>query len=74
MALNLSRNTKVFVSTVNGVTAAGGNITGLSASPGGTNNGFAVGDVLLGGTSDGNGTLSLLQLYQVAELLAQLLN
>ena len=56
MALNLSRNTKVFVSTVNGVTAAGGNITGLSASPGGTNNGFAVGDVLLGGTSDGNGT------------------
>ena len=56
MALNLSRNTKVFVSTVNGVTAAGGNITGLSASPGGTNNGFAVGDVLLAETTDGSGT------------------
>ena len=56
MALNLSRNTKVFVSTVNGVTAAGGNITGIKALPGGTNSGFAVGDVLLAETTTGSGT------------------
>lgn len=55
MALNLSRNTKVFVSSVNGVTSAGGNVVTVDAI-GGTNTNHAVGDVLTFGTTDGSGT------------------
>ena len=55
MALNLSRNTKVFVSSVNGVTAAGGNVLTVDASSG-TNSGHAVGDIITFGTTSGSGT------------------
>ena len=55
MALNLSRNTKVFVSSVNGVTAAGGNVLTVDQIAG-TNSGHAVGDILTFGTTSGSGT------------------
>lgn len=55
MALNLSRNTKVFVSSVNGVTAAGGNVVTVDAISG-TNTNHAVGDILTFGTTSGSGT------------------
>ena len=55
MALNLSRNTKVFVSSVNGVTAAGGNVLTVDAKSG-TNSGHAVGDIVTFGTTNGSGT------------------
>ena len=55
MALNLSRNTKVFVSSVNGVTAAGGNVLTVDAKSG-TNSGHAIGDILTFGTTNGSGT------------------
>ena len=44
MALNLSRNTKVFVSTANGVHASGGSLIDVDTFTGGT--GHAVGDVI----------------------------
>ena len=56
MALNLSRNTKVLVSSVNGVTSAGGNVATLGASLSGTNSGHAVGDIITFGTTNGSGT------------------
>ena len=56
MALNLSRNTKVFVSSVNGVTSAGGNVATLSNSLSGTNSGHAVGDIVTFGTTNGSGS------------------
>ena len=55
MALNLSRNTKVFVSSVNGVHASGGSVQTVDAI-GGTNTNHAVGDVLTMGTTSGSGT------------------
>ena len=55
MALNLSRNTKVFVSSVNGVPAAGGGVVTLDAVSG-TNSGHAVGDILTFGTTSGSGS------------------
>jgi len=55
MALNLSRNTKVFVSSVNGVTSAGGNVVTVDASSG-TNSGHAVGDIVTFGGTNGSGT------------------
>ena len=55
MALNLSRNTKVFVSSVNGVTAAGGNVLTVDQIAG-TNSGHAVGDIITFGTTNGSGT------------------
>ena len=45
MALNLSRNTKVFVSSVNGVTTAGGQFLTGYISAGGSN--YVEGDRLL---------------------------
>lgn len=59
MALNLSRNTKVFISTVNGVSANGGNVKTIDGATGitGTNTGHAVGDILtFGGANSGTGT------------------
>ena len=53
MALNLSRNTKVFVSSVNGVGATGGEKT-CHVSTAGT--GYAVGDIVTLGTTSGSGT------------------
>ena len=54
MALNLSRNTKVFVSSVNGVPAAGGQFLTGYISAGGSN--YAVGDRLeFSGASAGTG-------------------
>ena len=50
MALNLSRNTKVFVSSVNGVHASGGSVKTVDAIAG-TNSGHAVGDVTTFGTT-----------------------
>ena len=44
MALNLSRNTKVFVSAANGVHASGGSLISVDGISGGT--GHAVGDVI----------------------------
>ena len=44
MALNLSRNTKVFISTVNGVHASGGGLVEVDNITGGS--GHAVGDVI----------------------------
>jgi len=44
MALNLSRNTQVFVSTANGVHASGGSLIDVDTFTGGT--GHAVGDVI----------------------------
>ena len=53
MALNLSRNTKVFVSSVNGVGATGGVKTAHVSTPG---TGYAVGDIVTLGTTSGSGT------------------
>ena len=55
MALNLSRNTKVFVSSVNGVHASGGSVKTVDAIAG-TNTNHAVGDVITFGTTNGSGT------------------
>ena len=55
MALNLSRNTKVFVSSVNGVHASGGSVKTVDVIAG-TNSGHAVGDVLTFATTNGSGT------------------
>ena len=54
MALNLSRNTSVFVSTGNGVHASGGSVLSVDGFTGGS--GHAVGDVLTLGTTSGSGT------------------
>ena len=51
MALNLSRNTKVFVSSVNGVHASGGSIKTLDGFTAGS--GHAVGDVITLATTSG---------------------
>ena len=53
MALNLSRNTKVFVSSANGVGATGG-VKTAHVSTAGT--GYAVGDIVTLGTTSGSGT------------------
>ena len=53
MALNLSRNTKVFVSSVNGVGATGG-VKTCHVSTAGT--GYAVGDIVTLGTTSSSGT------------------
>jgi len=53
MALNLSRNTKVFVSSANGVPTAGGGILTAYISDSGT--GYAVGDIVTLGTTTGSG-------------------
>jgi len=53
MALNLSRNTKVFVSSVNGVGATGGVKTAHVTTAG---TGYAVGDIVTLGTTSGSGT------------------
>ncbi len=53
MALNLSRNTKVFVSSANGVPTAGGGILTAYVSTKGT--GYAVGDIVTLGTTSGSG-------------------
>ena len=55
MALNLSRNTKVFVSSVNGVPAAGGGVLSIDAVSG-TNSGHAVGDIITFATTNGSGS------------------
>ena len=56
MALNLSRNTKVFVSSVNGVPVAGGGVVTVDASSG-TNTNHAVGDIVtFGGATSGSGS------------------
>ena len=52
MALNLSRNTKVFVSSVNGVGPTGG-VKTCHVSTAGT--GYAVGDIVTLGTTSSNG-------------------
>ena len=53
MALNLSRNTKVFVSSVNGVpTATGAFLTGHVSTAG---TGYAVGDIVTLGTTSSSG-------------------
>lgn len=53
MALNLSRNTKVFVSSVNGVHASGGSIVSVDGLTAGS--GYSVGDIitLTGGAGSG---------------------
>ena len=48
MALNLSRNTQVFISTVNGVHTSGGGAIEVDNITGGSNH--AVGDVITVGT------------------------
>ena len=53
MALNLSRNTKVFVSSVNGVGATGG-VKTCHVTTAGT--AYAVGDIVTLGTTSGSGT------------------
>ena len=53
MALNLSRNTKVYVSSVNGIPTAGGGILTAYISTAGT--GYAVGDIVTLGTSSASG-------------------
>ena len=53
MALNLSRNTKVFVSSANGVPTAGGGILTAYISDSGT--GYAAGDIVTLGTTTGSG-------------------
>jgi hypothetical protein len=53
MALNLSRNTKVFVSSANGVPTAGGGILTAYVSTKGT--GYAVGDIVTLATTSGSG-------------------
>ena len=52
MALNLSRNTKVFVSSVNGVGSTGG-VKTCHVTTAGT--GYAVGDIVTLGTTSGSG-------------------
>jgi len=52
MALNLSRNTKVFVSSVNGVGSTGGVKTCHVTTAG---SGYAVGDIVTLGTTSGSG-------------------
>lgn len=54
MALNLSRNTKVFVSTGNGVHASGGSVVSVDNITQGS--GHAVGDVITCNTTSGSGT------------------
>jgi hypothetical protein len=54
MALNLSRNTSVFVSTGNGVHASGGSVLNLDGFTGGS--GHAVGDVITCDTTSASGT------------------
>mgnify|MGYP000863621772 CR=1 FL=1 len=54
MALNLSRNTKVFVSSVNGVHASGGSVKTLDLISG-VNASHAVGDVITFGTTSQSG-------------------
>ena len=58
MALNLSRNTKVFVSTVNGVNASGaGGLIAVDQIPSTGMSGYAVGDVIqLQNTGGGSGS------------------
>ena len=53
MALNLSRNTKVFVSSVNGVHASGGGIVSVDGLTAGS--GYSVGDIITmtGGAGSG---------------------
>jgi len=46
MALNLSRNTKVFVSSVNGVHASGGSVLAVDDFATSGTSGYAVGDIL----------------------------
>ena len=53
MALNLSRNTKVFVSSANGIPTAGGAILTAYVSTAGT--GYAVGDIVTLGTTSSTG-------------------
>jgi hypothetical protein len=53
MALNLSRNTKVFVSSVNGIPTAGGGILTAYVSTKGT--GYAVGDIVTLTKNSGSG-------------------
>ena len=53
MALNLSRNTKVFVSSANGIPTAGGAMLTAYISVKGT--GYAVGDIVTLGTTSGSG-------------------
>lgn len=55
MALNLSRNTKVFVSSVNGVHSSGGSIRDVSGFSG-TNANHAIGDIITFNTTDGSGS------------------
>ena len=55
MALNLSRNTSVFVSTGNGVHASGGSVVSLD-NFGSGGSGYAVGDVITMGTTSGTGS------------------
>ena len=55
MALNLSRNTKVFVSSVNGVHASGGSVQTLDLISG-VNANHAVGDVITFGTTSASGS------------------
>jgi len=54
MALNLSRNTSVFVSTGNGVHASGGSVLNLDGFTAGS--GHVVGDVITMGTTSGSGS------------------
>ena len=53
MALNLSRNTKVYVSSVNGAPTAGGGILTAHVSTQGS--GYAVGDIVTLGTTSASG-------------------
>ena len=53
MALNLSRNTKVFVSSANGVPTAGGGVLTAYITAGGSN--FDVGDIVTAGAAGGDG-------------------
>ena len=53
MALNLSRNTKVFVSSTNGVPTAGGGVLTAYVSAAGT--GYAVGDIVTLAAGGGSG-------------------
>ena len=64
MALNLSRNTKVFVSSVNGVHASGGSVLAVDGFPSSGMSNYAVGDILdMAGGSGASG----LQLIVAAE-------
>jgi len=55
MALNLSRETRVYLSKANGVHASGSGIKTASVTSGGTS-GYKVGDVLVQSGTDGSGT------------------